>query len=128
MTCFAQDLTQSTGRAIACRDSLTLKFTIKDKDNNAIDLSSVTVGQMDIKSDLDESALVSKTIGSGMTIDPDQSENKGVLRVDLSGGAAGDTDRDAGIHFYDAFIELAGKRQYFVKPQSKIEFIDVVTQ
>lgn len=125
---FAQNLTKSTGRAISCRDSVTIKFTIFDKDNEPVPLGSVSVGKMDIKIDLDEAALVSKTIGSGMTVDPDQIANKGVLRVELTGGAAGDTDREPVIHFFDAYIELSGKRQYFVAPQSKIEFVDVVTQ
>lgn len=124
---FAQDLTLSTRRAIAVRDSVTLKFTVKDKNNEPIDLSSVTVGQMDIKQDLDEAALVSKTIGGGMTIDGDQVTNKGVLRVVLSGGASGDTDREGGMHFYDAYVVLGGNRQYFVSPQSRIEFVAVVT-
>ena len=125
---FAQNFTKVQGRAIATLDTVVLKFTTRDSSNEPVDLAGVTVGRLDIKLDLTESAVVQKSIGSGMVIAPDQVAEKGVLRVTLSGGVGGDTDRDEQIHRYDGFIEIGGDRQYFVLPQSEIEFVDVVTK
>ena len=83
---------------------------------------------MEIREGPDEPVLVTKEIGSGMTVDPNQTVNTGDIRVELSGGVAGDTDLNAGMHFYDCYIELTGKRQYFIPPQSKMEFVAAITR
>jgi len=125
---FAQNFTAVQGRAIAITDTVVLKFTVRDSSNEPVDIGAVTVGNLDIKLDVTEPALVQKSIGSGMVIAPDQVAEKGVLRVTLSGGVGGDTDREEQIHFYDGFIVIGTDRQYFVLPKSQIQFVDTVTK
>jgi len=126
---FSQELTKSTGRAIPIRESVTLKFTLRDKNNATIDLSAVTIGVVHVRLEPDGELLIDATISNGkMVVDPDQVANEGVLRVSFSGGAAGDTDRTPGMHLYDGFIVLDGDTKFIVRPQTKIEFEDIIAK
>ncbi len=123
----AQDLTKANNRAVPVQGSITLKFTVRDLDKNPIDIGAASAIDMHIEEELGDDPVVSKSLASGITPDPDQVNNTGVFRVALTGGAGGDTDRTPAIHFYDVRLVLAGKTHYVVKPASKIEFELTVT-
>lgn len=124
----AQDFTRANNRAITVRDTVTIKFTIKDANNNPVNLSLVTAMNLHVKLDPTTDPLITLALGSGLTIDPDQTNNTGVVRAKFTGGASGQTDREEGIHFYDGLYVLGGEPFYFVAPQSRMEFVDVITK
>lgn len=95
-------------------DSLSLLLTVTDDEDERVSLTGKTI-QLGIAATVGGELLVSKTVGSGITLaDQDAEETEGQATIALS---TSDLDRAPGLYWLGVVVSEGDDRQHVIAPR-----------